>query len=684
MTIPADFVINDNLLAESLSVQEYLPPREGMRGWGKIATRGPLLPPKGTRTREWALRQYYHQNYSTLFPSVIAGIVKNIGSVPYLIVGRDSERYQAMFARNWESLIPKSVKDYFRHDTGTWVEFIAPGDPRFPPMGGVVGFNVLDSLRVYPTGNPIYPAIYYDIKGRMHLMHRTRIYQIVDNEESEEDLAGYGECALSRCIAPVSREILMNRYVEQKLDDKPPPGLIILNNIAEHNMTAAIAKMEQDRETDSGGVWGRTAFLYGLDPAAKSSFETAAFSEPPELFNYVEYTNLIAKQLAAGIGVDIQDFWELSSAGIGSGSQSVILAQKSRGKAIGRLLKAFERMFNQALPIGTEFRWQYRDPQEDMELATRAQNWMSTIQTAIASGAINTDEGRLLLANQIEAFKDVLIDTDGNLKPLITDAPAPVAPTEQQDTDGSMGNVIEALVENVDKSFAETATDFERRFESFVRVAGAQNFNSAILRATFRDELYRAGVKSYEDGLVAGGADIRDPSITDLAERQTKVAEWFALQTSFVESFVNDVVQGRISRDQISARAAMWVNKSLRSIYYVGLGDADAETFYTWQFGATKDHCTTCTLLNGQNHRLKDWMRSGYMPGCTCTECKGYQCKCTLEKSKAPRRGRLPQSQSFLSALTDRFALLLQRNAKALPAEPSTDPLGRYLQRMAA
>lgn len=255
MTLP-DVVVRDDLLAGALSVRQPRPPREGSRGWGGQMQRGPLLPAKGTRQREWALRQYYHHNYSTLFNSVIAGIAKNIGSIPYVVVGGDAERFQSVFARNWEALIPQSVKDYFRHDSGTWVELIAPGDPSFPPLAGIVGFNVLDSLRVYPTGNPTHPAIYYDLYGKLHLMHRTRVYQIVDNEESEEDLAGYGECALSRCIAPVSREIMMNRYIEQKLDDKPLPGIMTTKNVGDSQVRAAVQKMQDDQELDSGGTWG--------------------------------------------------------------------------------------------------------------------------------------------------------------------------------------------------------------------------------------------------------------------------------------------------------------------------------------------------------------------------------------------------------------------------------------------
>lgn len=648
MTIPADIQVSPSLLAEAFSVQEHLPPTERMRGFGRSVTRGPLLPPNGFREREWALRQYYHHNYSTLFPSVIAGIVKNIGSIPFTLIGDDTAHWQEILSRNWESLIPKAVKDYFRHDGGTWVEFIAPGDPRFPPLGGIVGFNVLDSLRVYPTGNPTYPAIYYDIKGRMHQLHRTRVYQIVDNEESEEDLAGYGECALSRGIAAVTREILINRYIEQYLDDKPMPGIMLAKNANPQQIENALDKMHDARETDSGGEWGRVMWLHSLDPAETIAVESVTLSKAPENFDYSEYTNIIARQLAAAIGVDIQDFWELSGGGIGSGSQSQVLAQKSRGKAIGRLLKAFERMFNQALPPSVEFRWQYRDPQEDDELANKASAWMNTVQGLIAAGVINTVEGRQVLANQIEAMKDVLIDEDGNLKPLLPDAPAETAPMQAEDTDGGTAEVIQTVVEELaSKDFATTAREFEHRFSSFVRVANAQNFNAAILRATFRGELYQAGAKAYEDGLVEGGADVSNPGITELVDRNRRVVSWFALQNSYIERFVYEVSQGRIEGGQIAVRAGLWVNKSLREIYYDGLADADGESFYEWELGGTIEHCKTCSLLNGQKHRMKQWRSSGLLPQSHDLECGGWNCLCRLAKTKGPQRGRLPGQPSL-------------------------------------
>lgn len=710
-------LISDEVLAESLSVVEHPDPMHGNALRFGYVTRGPLLPSKGSREREWKLRQYDHHDYNTMFRSVKAGIVKRIQSTPWEIAAKDADRWQRMLMNadsgDWERFVSKVVDDFLVHDTGAWVEFIAPGDPRFPPTGGVVGFAVLDTLRVYPTGNPTYPAIYYNRKGKLHLLHRSRVHHMVDSEDSEEDLAGYGESALSRAIAPVHREILMNRYIEQFLDDKPTPGIMVVNNIGKDAFESALRRMRDENRVDAGGDWGEVVQLFGLDPAEKSTVDFYSNTKAPEKFDYVEYINVEAKQMAAAIGVDIQEFWELSGQGIGSGTQSEVLAQKSRGKIIGRLLKAFERMFNRALPEDAEFSFKYKDPQEDAEQANKAQVVVNVVQLALASGSITPDEGRIILASQVEMFKDALIDADGNIKRLPDDdpksveqiagdadstsnpiqqlvdaagTPASASPLQSLvDAQAAPASPLQAMMDAAaQKSLDQTAADFERRFSNFVRVGQAQNFNTAILRTTFRDELLRAGEMAFDDGLRDGGADPLEADAVDRADHRRKVAEWLALQNTFVTNFVNDVADRRISPDQIPMRASMWVNKSLRSIYYVGLKDAAGEKFYSWGLGSTIAHCQSCLLLAGQVHKLKDWMRTGWMPGCTCLECKGYQCDCRLSETRGPARGRLPQSSSTTS-LIDRFVGFFKRNAgKSLMVEVHPDALGRFVQRMAA
>lgn len=659
------FAITDEYQAEALSVQRH-PPVNGALRFGSVSRTAPLAAP-GSREREWQLRQYAHNPYNTVFRGAAAGLVKRTQSTPWEIVAKDADRWQALLMQadfgSWDRFIAKIVNDYLRHDSGAWIELIAPGDPRYAPTGAVVGIAALDSLRVFPTSNPTYPAIYYDIYGKMHLMHRTRIVQLVDNESSEESMAGYGECALSRAIAPVRREILMNKYVETFLDDKPSPGIMTVSNIGKAEFDAAYQRMLNQKGLDAGGDWGNTIILYGLQAEVKPQIDVYSNTKPPEGFDFDSYKNELVREIALSMGLDIQDIWELSGGNIGSGTQSAILAQKSRGKAFGNLLKRLERVINQALPESAEFRWQYQDPQEDMEDAQKAQMWGSFVQLQVSSGLMTEQEGRQLLANQVPSIKDVLIDQDGTLRRLPDDDPKPAEeadPVIAEDTDGSLTDL---LTEYAQRAFTGTAAEFKRYFQSFVQVGQSQGFPPAMMRMVLRDELQQAGMKSYEDGLRAGGANPADADATTLADRRRKVGEWLALQNTYINSFVDDVNSGRVTRENAAVRAEMWVNKSLRSIYFVGLNDSAGEKYYTWRLGATQQHCKTCATLNGQTHKLKEWMKSGWLPQCTCLECKGFQCDCRFDPSDGPARGRLPGGAQTHGGVLDRFIGLIQRFA---------------------
>jgi hypothetical protein len=716
MAAPLTFPISPEVQAEAFSVQGHREPLQGgLRLFGETQ-RGPLLDSKGSREREWQLRQYFHHDYNLLFRGGNTVLVKQVQSTPWEIVAKRAEPWQRLLMNadgSWDRFIAKVVTDYTRHDGGAWIELIGPGDPRLPIIGPVVGLAVLDSLRVYPIGNPTYPAIYKDIHGRMHLMHRSRIAQIVDTEEAEEDLRGYGDCALSRAIGAVHREILMGRYVEQFLDDKPPPGIMIFGNLVDQNIEAALRKMENERSTDSGGTWGRNLRLYGVKAEVKPTVEFLFNQKPPEKFDFIEYAQLDAREIALALGIDMQDVWgELTTSGLGQGTQSHILRQKARGKGLGRLLKAFERVINMALPDEVEFRWQYKDPEEDQEEANKAQVWIGVAQAAMASGVMSPDEARQLIANQVPGIQDVLLDAKGTLRRLPDDDPKPeqvvgdAVPMQAMEqiaagmgieasapADSDSSAAIQQIASGMGitaRAFNETGAEFIRRFTSFVRVGQAQRFNSGVMRVTFRDELYRAGFKSYEDGLRAGGADPSEADAMDLAERRRKVAEWLSLQGRFITEFVQEVSQDGIERGLIEQRADLWVNKSLRSIFYVGLNDAAAEKKYRWMVGNTVTHCKSCSLLNGQVHKLKDWLASGYTPGCTCLECKGYQCDCGFEETSAPIRGRLP-GQIAIPGFGDRFAAFLNRMAVGKEASELSemsslhpDLFGRFLQRMAA
>lgn len=606
--------------------------------------RGPLLSAPGSRQREWELYQYAHHDYNTLFPSGITGLTKRIQSTPWELQGDDGlvALYQKVlwasdFGVGWESFIAKTVWDYSVYDAGAFVEILGPGEPDTPLLGMMTGFNVLDSLRCWPTGDPEYPCVYMNEEGQVYFMHRTRVFRLVDMPQSAITSQAYGKCALSRCIAPVWRDILMNRYVEQNLDDNPPPGITIFKNVNEEEVQAAFNRTEKEQRTDFGSKWGRNVRLYGLFAEEIPEVVSVPYSSPPEKFDYIAYKELNVKEIALGIGLDIQDMWELTSTSLGSGTQSEILAQKSKGRALGFLYKTLERMINQALPVALTFEFQWRDVEEDQQQADMAATWVTTALSL--ADDLSDIERRRLLANQVEAIRDVITDESGNVLRLDDSDPKtpeqmrlplgepPAAPAASQD----------AIVDDTDeaqKALAATQGTFRRAFMDLVTKMQEKSITPAIAKPAFRLALVEAGADVLLDGVEDGGGQ---RELTD--ELRQKLATWRAKQRQYISKFIDEIYSKDMGTALLMRRAELWIANSVNPLYYAGLAYAAGNQRYMWVMNPIAEHCKSCLKLNGQIHRMKDYVNAKFLPQNPRLICDGG-CKCRLEKSSAPARGR--------------------------------------------
>lgn len=611
------------------SVQKHWPYTVGGQFYTSSSARTDVLQPHGSRLREWQLRQLWYNDYNTTFKGGIKGLIKRVQSTPYSVkTDRDDANYwqdllmTADFS-DWDTFLSKLILDYSRQDQGAFIELIAPGDPMLPPTSAITGLAILDSLRCYPTGDPTYPVIYYDIKGGMHVLHYSRVIQFVDTPDSDETIIGYGTCALSNCLAPVWREVLMNRYIEIALDDKPTPGMLIFRNLDDKAVQNAIQKMHEKRLTDTGGEWGRTLQLFGLTTEHPVDVQSVSFNTAPEKFDFVTYKEITVKEMALGIGVDIQDLWELSGGNIGSGTQSAILAQKSRGKALGRILKTLERVLNQALPEHVRFEWKYEDPQADSEQAAIASQWAGVVQ--LLSTDLSMEERRRLLADKVPGLREVISDPEGRIQERF-DAD-PVAPDqEEQIADDTIE--VEAA-----KDFRRTATRFERDMRSLLE----GEFSPAQFRSQFRALLLKSGRSAYNDGLEDAGIDLGQETASENRRRQKVVNEWLITQNPFIGELSTRIAKGG------TAQPDLWVHKSLSAIYQLGLLEGDKAGWYQWKLGQTEESCETCLALNGQIHRLATYSKAGKLPRSKSLACKGFNCDCRLEKVKANApTGRIP------------------------------------------
>jgi hypothetical protein len=614
--------------------------------------RGAILPAWGTRERERALRAWYRNEFNTLVQGAFSGLGKRWSATPWEISGpkRATQKFQdvfrqADFGRGWSSFVQKMALDFLRQDGGAYVEVIAPGNPLKAPTGPAIALANLDSLRCLPTGDPEFPVVYYNRQGAMHLLHRTRVIHMVDMPDADERNPGYGLSALSRSIAVVQRQLLMGRFIQQRLDDVPMPGINITSGITEAQLSNVFAKYRREQSSDMTGPFGRTMWINSLQPEIPVSIDSVPFSTPPDGFDYPTYVEIDVNELALAIGVDKQELWELGSGDLGSGAQSEVLHAKSQGKMFGAFLIELERRLNDVLPESCEFAFKVQDPYEAAERANAAQVWASVV--AALGDKLTPDEARLLLANQIEAVKDAITDADGELVRL-NDADPKADPQAPQIVAVDVSPVdaapaaapVNETTQDSQKAIAATRVDFETDLEALLSEARAGNVDRRRFPILMRSIIRRQSLKAYQDGLIEGG--VSDGQMDE--EDDSTWAGLYADASAYVNSFWKSLYdKAGISDAQAAQRPELWWNKSLQPFHTAGRASADKNGAYEWVLGQTEDHCADCLRMNGQVHRLKEYVRTGWLPQADRLTCKGFNCGCVLTKTDARARGKFPK-----------------------------------------
>ena len=635
------------------SVQEFpdaVDNKGGTLGWGvhDLFIRRSILGVRGTFERLRLQRAYYYHEDNSMFRDAIAGLTKRLQSLPYEIKAPDKYgdrwdnfiRYSGF--KNWETFLSKLIIPYSIFDTGAFIEIIAPGDPRKAPTGAATGIAILDSRRCYLTGDPMFPVVYISADGVQHLMHRSRVIQFVDMEEQDEDLLGWGDSALARCITPIFREILAAQYMRASLDDMPAPGFVLAKNVTKQQFDNQIAAMKEKRENDQD-MLGRLVFFFGADTSQMADLQFMQFQKEFTGFDPEKLSNMNAKYMAAGIGLDIQDFWELSGSGIGTATQSQVLAEKSKGRALGRLIKGIERTMNDVLPVDVEFAFKYRNEEEDLERAQTALAWATALATL--GDDLTKDERRIIAANNIDAVKDATTDEQGNI--LRWDDVDPKTPEQATDVEQIVAGTPvvtpdeEMPDENFDapieKDYRRTAKRFRVTFNQVVQFLNDGVISPGGARTKLLNELRVGGQEAYLDGLKRAGR--KKPKFDE--KGQAALAKWLSRQRPFVSAFVKSVTDGKFTAKQLTQKGLQWTNVSLSDMLYQGMADGDSKKLYMWRVNPSKEHCVTCLRLNGQVHQMGTYKSKGLVPRSASLVCHGDNCGCNLIPHDGPARGSL-------------------------------------------
>lgn len=247
---------------------------------------------------------------------------------------------------------------------------------------------------------------------------------------------------------------------------------------------------------------------------------------------------------------------------------------------------------------------------------------------------------------QIQGARDILIDVNAGIM-------APAAAIEllvslgiQRDRAQLMVAANEALPkptsEELDqaaaaKAWEDTRSEFVTLVMDTIEAARGGDMAKRRFSTIMRAHLRRLGLAAFRDGLEEGGVNPDDMDDRDQAALQ----EWIRIQSPYVTNFANRVFDQGLSDAQVAIHAEMWGNKSLRDALQLGQASAAWNQVFEWVLGPTEESCPDCLRLATQRHRMRDWRRTGWLPGAIKLACHGFNCLCKLVLAAGKRsRGR--------------------------------------------
>ena len=178
------------------------------------------------------------------------------------------------------------------------------------------------------------------------------------------------------------------------------------------------------------------------------------------------------------------------------------------------------------------------------------------------------------------------------------------------------------------KDIASVASGYRSELESAVEQVYRGRSTAVALVDKMGSLIAEYAERMFREGFEDGGADVEEMT----AEERTALDAWRNTQLDHTRGFAEAVeaAQDVPAREAIARRVDMWIG-SLRGLGELARGYALKNRTGVWKLGPTKEHCSTCSRLNGGRHRVSWYIQRNYIPrqhGSETLECKGFLCAC--------------------------------------------------------
>lgn len=299
------------------------------------------------------------------------------------------------------------LKERFTYQQQTFDEAQVTNSSR---ASKITGLYHLDSLRCMRTGNLTYPVRYQPVMGPPQLLRWDQVLVYADMPSPRAELYGVGFCAASRTYKTIAKLAAIEQMIYEFVAGTGATQIALINGLSPSTLEGIIKAGEADAQA-RGLVYYLGTILGALQGDAQVNVSTILLKQLPSGFLPKDERDNAYIIYANNLGVPVQDIQPLSGQGLGTGTQSIVLAEAAQGNG---MLPAFLKWLEQTvsdriLPATTELEFIDENDLRDQKAKAEVRSMRATERsTRIQSGEISAAVARQLAADDGDLPQELL------------------------------------------------------------------------------------------------------------------------------------------------------------------------------------------------------------------------------------------------------------------------------------
>jgi hypothetical protein len=244
----------------------------------------------------------------------------------------------------------------------------------------------------------------------------------------------------------------METYVSEKISGARPNTIHLVNGVTAQQLHDAMLTAEAEQQRRGYVVYRGAIMVPIMSMDATPQVATVPLAEVPDGFDAKQERDNAYVIYANSIGVPVQEIQPLSGQGLGTGTQTVILAEAAQGQGLASWRKQFEHAMNEhVLPETTTFTFSTNDMRDQQAKADVQATRAGTRAAQVASGEITASQALQMAVDAEDAPREFLTEDQtpgGTLqddqKPLDEVAVAAVEPAPMDTAPVTVVPVVKA------------------------------------------------------------------------------------------------------------------------------------------------------------------------------------------------------------------------------------------------